>query len=467
MKPDSSGRSTLFAGHHPSPSFTSLFIVLSALLACMLTGIPFGLYPVPLYAEDKPDKKVEAKSEEEPTPLAGEEFHTEVMGEPVKVPARDRKNVTAASFGVEYLPNGPSFYQVLPFGALYVWRNSDDEKKRFRGTFSLLVNDLSMNAGSYSTSGWELRVTLNNMIIPIGRAEYVEGQIIPAVTLQWNYIFGGLGLAYRKILDPGHQDNALEMSLTYEPGYRWFSGTSKTSPDFIVPSDTYEGRVHARLRKDALERNLMELPHRGYAFGGDFLYGHRMNWHDWGGGPFGISSGKEGRQYEMGSVFAVAATGVPFVGSEKHRLITSLYGGIGRHLDRFSTFRLPGRPTGYEWEALALPMLPSVAFNELFPRRYGIGHLEYRYEAMFFMFPYIRGSWGVVEQPRFQPDGSIAFKMNSMPAVSSGLVSGAPWNSQVEINYSYNFGIYSDHGGGAPVPGRHGFFIFWSKELKM
>jgi hypothetical protein len=28
---------------------------------------------------------------------------------------------------------------------------------------------------------------------------------------------------------------------------------------------------------------------------------------------------------------------------------------------------LPGRPTGYEWEALALPLLPSVAFNELFP----------------------------------------------------------------------------------------------------
>jgi hypothetical protein len=55
--------------------------------------------------------------------------------------------------------------------------------------------------------------------------------------------------------------------------------------------------------------------------------------------------------------------------------------------------------------------------------------------------------------------------MDAMPAVGGGVVTGAPWRSQVEINYSYNFGIYSDHGGGQPLPGRHGFFVFWSKEL--
>ena len=109
-----------------------------------------------------------------------------------------------------------------------------------------------------------------------------------------------------------------------------------------------------------------------------------------GGGVFGLSNE---RTYLMGSVFALAATGVPFVSSERHRLVASVYAGLGQNLDRFSTFRLPGRPTGYEWEALALPILPSVAFNELFPRRYGIAHLEYRYEPIFFVFPYIRGSW--------------------------------------------------------------------------
>jgi hypothetical protein len=76
-------------------------------------------------------------------------------------------------------------------------------------------------------------------------------------------LFAGFGEAYRKLLDPGQQDNAVEVSLTYEPDYRWFKGREHTSPDFVVPSDSYEGRVHARLRRDALERNTMKLPHRG------------------------------------------------------------------------------------------------------------------------------------------------------------------------------------------------------------
>ena len=47
----------------------------------------------------------------------------------------------------------------------------------------------------------------------------------------------------------------------------------------------------------------------------------------------------------------------------------------------------------------------------------------------------------------------------------SGVVNGAPWRSQVEIKYSYNSGIYCDHGGGSALAGRNGGFVFWSKEL--
>ena len=406
------------------------------------------------------------RAEDQLTPLAGEEFHTKVLGERVEVPPRDRKTVTAASFGVQYLHDGPSFYQVLPFGAFYLWRHSDDYRKRFRGTFSLAVNDVAWNIGSPASNGWELRFTFNNMIIPLGRAEYIEGQIIREVELEWNYVFAGFGLAYRRLLSPGQQDNALELSLTYEPGYRWFRGSGDASPNFIVPNDTYEGRVHLRLRNDALERNLMELPHRGYAFGGDFFYGHRATWGQWGGVTFGKPDANQERDYILGSVYALTASGIPGIKSERHRILVSFHGGIGQDLDRFSAFRLPGRPTGYEWEALALPILPSVAFNELTPTRYAIVHATYRYEALFFLYPYIRGLYGLVEQPRFQPDGSIRNQMDSMPAVSAGVVSGAPWKSQIEVNYSYNFGIYSDRGGGPPLAGRHGFFVFWSKEFR-
>lgn len=140
-------------------------------LACLLLG---ALLTSPAYGG------------EEKTPLAGEPLETEVLGEEVKVPARDRRIVTAASFGVQYLPFGPSFYQVLPFGALYVWRNWDDGRSRLRGTFTGLVNDVNFNVGSKSSRGWELIFTLDNMIIPVGRSEFVEGQRISQVDVEWN-----------------------------------------------------------------------------------------------------------------------------------------------------------------------------------------------------------------------------------------------------------------------------------------
>ena len=33
----------------------------------------------------------------------------------------------------------------------------------------------------------------------------------------------------------------------------------------------------------------------------------------------------------------------------------------------------PGQPTGYEWEAISLPMIHGWLFNELFPTRYAAG----------------------------------------------------------------------------------------------
>jgi hypothetical protein len=208
----------------------------------------------------------------------------------------------------------------------------------------------------------------------------------------------------------------------------------------------------------------MELPHQGFAFGGDVMYGHRAHWQQWGGVAFDAPDARRERTYLAASAYALAAGGVPFINSERHRLIATVYGGIGQDLDRFSAYRLPRRPTGFEWEALALPVMPSVAFNELFPRQYGIVDVIYRYEALFFLYPYIRGTWGVVERPRFADNGGIRNQMDSLPAVGGGVISGAPWQSQIELNYSYNFGIFRDPGG-QPRLGGHGFFIFWSKLL--
>lgn len=371
--------------------------------------------------------------------------------------------MTAINIGMNWIPDGPERLELLPFGALFVWHNWDDENRRFRGTFSVAFNDIQYQRGLSSTSPWFAAMTFENVIIPFGRYEYVEGQAIKDVDLQWNHLFAGIGFGYRRLVSPGFQDNVVEFSLTYEPGYRWFDGSSKTSKNFMVPQNTYEGRVHARLRVDKLERNLMELLHKGVALGGDALYGHRAQWRPWGDPAFETPDNHDERTFMVASIYAAIAGGVPWVPSERHRLIATIYGGVGKNLDRFSTFRLPGRPTGYEWEALSRPLIPGVAFNELFPRKYAIANLTYRYEALFFLYPYIRGTWSAIERARFNGDGTIRNQVDMLPAVGGGIVSGAPWGSQIEINYSYNFGIYRDRHG--PKLGGSSVVVFWSKLL--
>ena len=61
-----------------------------------------------------------AFAEEEKTAEAGKEFRTTLFGEEIYVPPRDRRSVTAVTFGINWIPNGPSQAEMLPFGALYV-----------------------------------------------------------------------------------------------------------------------------------------------------------------------------------------------------------------------------------------------------------------------------------------------------------------------------------------------------------
>ena len=125
-----------------------------------------------------------AVAEEEKTPKAGKEFRTTLFGEEIYVPPRDRRSVTAVNFGINWIPNGPSKEEVLPFGALYIWRNWNEDNRQLRGTFSGVVNDINYTIGLRSLPNWSLLFTLDNFIAPIGRSEYVVGQRIKA--LIWN-----------------------------------------------------------------------------------------------------------------------------------------------------------------------------------------------------------------------------------------------------------------------------------------
>ena len=393
------------------------------------------------------------------TPRAGEAFTGSLFGKPLHVSERDRRKVSAISLGLLWIPDGPEERTVLPAGALFLWRNGRDDGGRLRAVLSGLYNDVRYNTGRRPFGRVEGVLTFENVTLPFDRSEYVEGRRIAEEELEWHSIRIGVGVGYRAALAPRHQDNAFEAALSYEPGVLLFRRGDETAQDFLVPGNAYEGRFHLRLRADALERNILELPHEGFAAGLDGLHGHRSGWRDWGGRLSGNQSRRAGRNWHAWSAYAIAARAVPFVPDERHRLLLSLYGGTGSHLDRFSAFRLGGGSNGGDWEVLAHPVLPGAAFEEFFSRRYGLAALEYRYEVLFFLYLQLRGSLAWVDRARFTPAGGIENHVDPMHSWTVSVTSGFLWDSSIEIGWSHNSGVLRQKSGRCEIR-RRGFVLF-------
>ncbi|WP_225072361.1 hypothetical protein [Desulfuromonas sp. CSMB_57] len=403
-------------------------------------------------------------AEEYRAPRAGEAYVTELFGTPARAPERNRRSVTALNLGVQWLPQAPKDYEVLPFGALYLWRNPEDGHSRLRAVLAGLYNELRYDVRPTWLAPTDLILTLDNLTVPTARQEFIDGARIDEEELEWHRVHLGIGLGWRTPLAPGHQDNVLEAALSYQPGLLWFRRGSDTAADFRPPRDTYEGRVHLRLRADALERNLLELPHGGWAAGFDGWYGHRARWRDWGGDTLGGRQGGAGqRTWAAARVHALAALPVPGLADDRHRLVASFYGGLGTDLDRFSAFRLGGEPAGGETEALARPNVLGALFDEFYSRGYAIANLEYRRELLFFCFLHLRGQWAVLDRFRLR-GGAVSRQTDSLPALAVALTSGAPWNSQIELGYSYNFGLLRRRGENAEF-GASALSLSWSKEF--
>jgi hypothetical protein len=381
------------------------------------------------------------------TPRAGEAYSATVFGSLVKAAARDRRSVTAANLTLYAIPSGPQKRRLMPTGGLSLWRNPTSGKDRFRGVLVGLYDEVRWNTSPAFLRGAETALTFENETLPFARSEYVEGARIAAEELKWYTVRLGAGIGYRATIRPGHQDNAFEIALTYEPGRLFFQRGSETAPTFILPRDIYEGRIHLRVRADALERNILELPHEGFAAGLDAYSGHRARWEDWGGPVFGLQNGSEGKSWTAVSLYAVAAGPLPFSRADRHRLIASAYGGTGSRLDRFSAFRLGGGSNAGDFETLTQPILPAAAFEEFFPRHYAIFNLEYRYEALFFLYLQLRGSLAWVERPRLAQNGAVVKRTQPMHSLGAGLTSGFLWNSELELGYAYNFGILRQRDG--------------------
>jgi hypothetical protein len=403
-----------------------------------------------------------AVAQEDRTTRAGEAFTGTLFGNPVNVPARDRTRVTELWAALQWIPSGPESRTFVPDGALLLWRNRNGGEERFRAVLLGIYDDIRWNRKLSGTL--ESVLTFENTALPWARSEYVEGRRIASEELEWSVVRAGFGLGTRFTIAPSDQDNAVEAALTYEPGVLFFRRGSDTLESFQPPSDAYEGRVHGRVRADAFDRNLLELIHQGFGAGLDAFWAHRSGWQDWGGGPSGLHAADGTRSWSAISGYALAALPVPFVKSERHRLLVSAYGGAGSNLDRFSALRLSGGSNAGDFESLSQPILPAAAFDEIATRGYGILNLEYRFEALFFLFLSARGTLARADRARFDAQGGFANCTDWLNGVTVGLTSGFLWSSTIELFFSRNFGLESESGG-VFSPGRNAVYVSFTKSF--
>lgn len=378
------------------------------------------------------------------TPRAGEGFRTTVFGEEVRVPPRDRRSVSAWDLGLAATAPGPAGSEALPFGAIYLWRRPDRDVL-FRAVLAGFYDEVLYARSPRGWGGFEVVGTFENLSPPAAQGEVVDGRVLDEEELLWGYARGGVGLGYREQIGP-HQDNMRSLALTLEPGYLWFDEGGDAAADFVAPQDTFELRAHLQGKWDAMERNLFELAHTGFAFGADLVAGYRTDQEAWGRGA--AVPAREGRAFHYVTAYGFGAMGVPGIASERHRLLGQVWAGAGAGLDRFSAPRVGGGPTGDEYGALARPILPGAVVREFFPDHYVVALAEYRYELAFFTYLSARAAVGWLERPRGR-GGALREEDDVLAAVGVRVTTGFFFETLLQIDYAYNEGVIrgGDRGG--------------------
>ncbi len=427
------------------PLFKAAFFLLAGV--CLSLAVPLSRADdLPSGADAEPLRRLDVPGEEYRSPLAGEGFQADIFGERVRVEPRDRRKISAWDLGFSAVAPGVSGAEFLPYASLYFWRRPD-ETQFLRAIVTGLYNDVIYSRTTSEWSPLEAVFYFGNYTIPVGQTEIVDGKRFEEEELIWGTVRAGAGLGYRRQLgDKSESDNQLAISLLAEPGFFYADETNDTAPGYVAPKDTFEGRVHLKVRLDRLDRNLFANAHSGFAAGADLFYGWRDDWEDW--GQNAQESASSGRDYVGLSGFVKGAARVPFVQSDRHRLIASLHGGVGDALDRFSAFRVGGGPSGDEFEAIARPILPGAVIEEYTPEKFAIALVEYRWEPVFFVFASVRTSVSYVERFR-RTDTGVEESGDVLPSIGARLYSGFFFETLVQLDYNYNFGVIrrDDYGG--------------------
>ncbi len=380
------------------------------------------------------------------TPRSGEGFRTEVFGQRIDVPKRDRRSLVAWDIGAAGGIPGADESEVLPFASLYVWEHRDDWL--FRGVLVGLYDEIFLAYSPESWGGLEAVLTFDNLNVPFEQGEQIDGIIDDAQKTTWGWLRPGIGGGYRTAISPHEQDSMLALTWTFEPSFVYFSKGDSAVGAYVAPQDTFDLRSHFQMRLDALERNLLELPHAGWAAGLDGVYGYRTNWEDWGVGRREDAS--QTRDYAFLTGYAMGVAGLPWTDSERHRLLVSVHGGIGADLDRYSAPRVGGgpHPFGEEYGSTFRPVLPGAAIDEFTPDHYAVMVGEYRWEPVFFSYFSVRGSLGWLDRDR-RRGGRIRREDDLFASVGARITSGFLFETRIQIDYNYSFSVVRRDGYGA------------------
>lgn len=389
------------------------------------------------------DRIRDVATEPERTLRAGEGYRGRALGMEFEGAPRDRRDVAAWDVGIASAPRAEDA-SALPYGSLYFWQRPDDDLL-FRGLVAGVVNDVLLATSPPGFGDAELVFTLDTFTWPGETGELIDGEIDDDEKLVWGHVRPGLGFGFRRQVGPA-QDNLFAADLIGEVGALYFGRGDSTGVDFTVPGSTLELRAKAQLRLDLLERNLLELPHDGFAAGADLVYGHRAEWDDWGSTTGGLVDAGRTRDYTVATAYLFGVTGIPFVQSEKHRLLGSLHAGIGDGVDRFSAPRVGGGPDprGEEFGSVARPILPGAALGEFFPEHYVVGYAGYRIQPTWFAFVDAGATVAWLERLRRQSGSGPRPQDDVLTAVGIRLSTGFLARTRIQVLYAYNFDVIRD-----------------------
>lgn len=375
------------------------------------------------------------------TPRAGEGFKTQVFGEEVTIPARSLAAVTGWKLGAQFETPKPDDRLALPAAALYLWRQPD-ERHWLRGELAGVYNNVFWGVKPENWGDFELGLTFTNFTLPSTWNEVYDGVRDEREEMFWGYVRPGFSVGYPKSLATGRQDNMWQLNYVLEPGYFYSARDELTAANMVLPKSTFELRNRVNFRYDNLERNILSLPHQGLAAGAEIIQGYRAHWADW-GTPENTSRKHDGQHYVNFNAYAVSTNNVPFVSSERHKLVSWLTAGVGHNLDRFSATRVGGGPNamGMEYGSSAMPILPGTSIWEFYPDHYAIGALEYRYELSWFTYLTAHGGVGYLNPLRPHGANGLRESKELLPWMGTRLTTGFFFDTLLQIDYSHSFNL--------------------------